>query len=302
MSWFRRLWPAPSRPPVPQVAPTLPTLPAAPAAASPAGDPPDAPHRTLPWLLGFGELVQDDATVGERELLGLIDQTLAEPVFPDRLLPRAAHLIPQLIALLRQSELPSGEMATRITRDALLSAEVMRLSNSPYYRGQDPVRDLEQAVRRIGEWGLQQVIARVILKPIYQGTPGLWGARAAPRQWDLAETLARHASLLAPDAGQAPFDAYLAGMLHGTGWTIALNLADRAGLALHPTPTLVLADALDDRVHRLFGHAAQRWDITPGFTAFTRAACRNGSADLSHGLSAVLRGAQQPCMQDLMAR
>ena len=44
------------------------------------------------------------------------------------MLPRAAHLIPQLITLLRQSDLPAAELTARIGEDALLSAEVMRLS------------------------------------------------------------------------------------------------------------------------------------------------------------------------------
>ncbi|MBP6852813.1 MAG: HDOD domain-containing protein, partial [Rhodoferax sp.] len=67
-------------------------------------------------------------------------------------------------------------------------------------------------------------------------------------------------------------------------------------------PTQTFADALEDRVHRLFGQAAQRWDITPGFTAFTRAAFRNGIEDPSHGLSPVLQSARRNCMQELLAR
>jgi hypothetical protein len=49
------------------------------------------------------------------------------PTLPDRLLPRAAHLIPQMIALLRQTDLPVTEITARVGKGAVLSAEVMRL-------------------------------------------------------------------------------------------------------------------------------------------------------------------------------
>lgn len=271
-----------------------------------AQDAPDAPELSttlaLPWLLGLGTLAEAAISADEQAVLASIDAILATPALPDRLLPRAAHLIPQLIALLRQSDLPVTELTARIGKDAVLSAEVMRLSDSPYYRQLDPARNLEQAVLRIGEWGLQQVIARVILKPIYQGSPGPWSARASARHWEHAETLSRHAAALAESSGQYRFDAYLAGMLHGTGWVVALHLADSARLAPVLPPSQAFADALEERVHRLFGQAARRWDITPGFTRFAQAAYRHGRSDNSHGLSPVLQTARQHCLRELMAR
>ena len=265
-----------------------------------ASPPPDL--LVLPWLLGFSTLAPTDASADERGVLDQIDAVLANATLPDRLLPRAAHLIPQLIALLRQTDLPVAEITARIGKDAMLAAEVMRLSDSPYYRRQDPVRNLEEAVTRIGEWGLQQVIARVILKPIYRGTPGPWSQRATDRHWEHAETLARHAAALAENSGQRPFDAYLAGMLQGTGWVVALHLADGTRLAPGQAPSQAFAEALEDRAHRLFGQAAQGWDISPGFTQFAQAAFRHGLADDTHSLSPLLLAARQQSLRELMAR
>ena len=188
------------------------------------------------------------------------------PAIPDNLLPRAAALIPQLIALVRQTDLPVPAIAERVGKDAVLTAELMRLASSPYYRVQGDVTDLEQAITLIGLQGLQTVIARVLLKPIYQAAPGPLAGRAAPRMWEHSEALARHTAILSEPAGQPVFDGYLAGMLHDTGWTVALTVIDRASITLDLPPSAAFAAMLDDRVHRLFGHAAQRWDITPGFT------------------------------------
>ena len=95
----------------------------------------------------------------EQHALDTLDKILALPDLPDNLLPRAAALIPQMIALVRQTSLPVAEIAARVGKDAVLSAELMRLASSPYCRMQGDVRNLLQAITLIGLQGLQTVIA-----------------------------------------------------------------------------------------------------------------------------------------------
>ncbi len=305
MNWFTRLWPVRATPQPAQAA-----RPAAVPATPPAPPPPAVPLvepaasavdmvPPLRWLLDCAPLTEGPVSGAEQRALAALTEALAQPAIPDKLLPRAAALMPQLIALMRQTDLPSAEIAARVSKDSLLAAEVMRLASSTFYRGQDDVTDLQQAVTRIGQWGLQTVMARVLLKPIYQGAAGPWSARAGSRLWEHSEALARHAAAVATEAGQAPFDGYLAGMLHDTGWIVALNLIDRCGAAQPMPPSAAFAAQLDDRVHRLFGLAAMRWDITSGFTAFAGDARQHGPASTGNLLAAVMRQAQQRCMQEL---
>jgi len=271
-----------------------------PAAAAPPEPPaPPALCATLPWLLGTAALTDAALAPEEHHALEAIAKTLALPEIPDNLLPRAAALIPQLIALVRQTELPTPAMAQRIGKDAVLAAEVMRLASSPYYRVQGDVTDLEQAISLIGLQGLQTVIARVLLKPIYRATPGPLSGRAGPRMWDHSEAMARHTAILSGPAGQSVFDGYLAGMLHDTGWTAAFTIIDRVGLALPQTPSLVFGTVLTEQVHRLFGLAAQRWEITPGFMALALDARRNGLAGATHPLAGLLQQAEQLSLDEL---
>lgn len=258
-------------------------------------------RAALPWLLGCGSLTETPITPLERSALDTLSRLLAQPEIPDNLLPRAAALIPQLIALVRQTELPTQAIADRIGKDAVLAAEVMRLASSPYYRVQGDVNDLEQAIQLIGLQGLQTVIARVLLKPIYRAAPGPLSGRAGPRLWEHSEALARHTAILSDSAGQPVFDAYLAGMLHDTGWIVAFSAIDRAGLpATVPVPpSQAFGAALTEQAHRLFGMAAQRWDITPGFTALAQDARRNGLTAATHPLALLLHHAQQPCLDEL---
>jgi len=262
-------------------------------------DAPLALPSSLSWLLGCAALVDTPIAPVERSALDAIGKMLAQPEIPDNLLPRAAALIPQLIALVRQTDLPTPAIAERIGKDAVLAAEVMRLASSPYYRAQGNVTDLEQAINLIGLQGLQTVIARVLLKPIYRATPGPLSGRAGPRMWDHSEALARHTAILSNPAGQPVFDAYLAGMLHDTGWTVAFSIIDRAGLQVPVPPSNAFGAALAEQSHRLFGLAAQRWEITPGFTALAQDARRNGLTAATHPLAQLLREAQRPCLDEL---
>lgn len=249
--------------------------------------------------MGSAPATETPLCAAEQHALDTLDKTLALPDLPDNLLPRAASLIPQLIALVRQTSLPVAEIAVRVGKDAVLSAELMRLASSPYYRVQGDVRNLEQATTLIGLQGLQTVIARVLLKPIYQASPGPLSARAAPRLWEHSEALARHAAILAEAAGQAVFDAYLAGLLHDTGWTVALCVLDRGDITLEMPVSTAYARQMTERAHRLFGLAAQRWEITPGFIALARDARHNAIAASTHPLIPVLQWAQQRSMDEL---
>ena len=256
------------------------------------------PRSVLSWLLGCDALTDTPLTPLERSALDAIAKTLAQPELTDNLLPRAAALIPQLIALVRQTELPTAVIAERIRKDALLPAEIMRLASSPYYRVQGKVINLEQAIDLIGLQGLQTVIARVVLKPIYQAMPGPLSRRAGPRIWDYSEALARHTAILSHPAGQSVFDAYVAGMLHGTGWSVAFSIIDRAGLHVPLPPSQAFGTALAEQAHRLFGQAAQRWDITAGFSALAQDARHHGLMGASHPLASLMLQAQQPCLEE----
>ena len=165
----------------------------------------------------------------ERKALEALDQTLALPTPPEDLLPCAAALIRPLLALLCQTDLPVPALAERVSRDLVLTAEVLRMASSPYYRAQGEVATLEPAIPLFGIQGLQAVFARVVLKPMCEAPPGPLSAHAASRLWDHAEALARHSARLGGQAGLRMSDSYLAGLLHGSGWTITLRVLDRAG-------------------------------------------------------------------------
>jgi HDOD domain len=302
MNWLTRLFSAkPAAPTAPAAAAAGGVSRNAPAATASVARPATAPEATpalLPWLLGSAPGAEGIAPA-ERQALAALDQTLALAALPDELLPRAAALVPQMLAMLRQTDLPVQALAQRVAKDAQLTAEVMRLAGSPYYRAQGGVSDLGQAITLIGVSGLNTVIARVVLKPIYEAAPGPLSARAAPRLWEHADALASQTSVLAAEAGGSAFDGTLAGLLHGCGHSVALRLLDRCGVALALPPSGAFAAAIDERAHRLFGLAAQRWNITPAFTAFAADARSVPLVASADPLAVALRQARALLLSDL---
>jgi HD-like signal output (HDOD) protein len=269
--------------------------PAAPAAATTAAERPPL----LCWLFDAPPPAPGLAA-HERRALDLIDQLLAQPALPAELLPRAANTVPQLIAMLRQDDLPIPALAERIAKDPIIAAEVLRLAGSAFFRGQGPVQDLTQAVHRLGVEGLQMAISRVVLRPMYQARPGTLTAQVAPRLWEHADVLSRHCALAARDVGGSGFDGYLIGLLHDTGWTVLFHALQRAGQTDLRHFSIDAAAAFEARAHPLFGRAAESWNITPAFSAFAADARRTPLERSSDPMAGALRAAQEPCLAELM--
>ncbi len=252
------------------------------------------------WLLGADDAQAPPAPQAvERQAISVADQLLAQASLPRELLPRAANVVPQLLALLRQQDLPVPVLAERIGRDPVLAAEVLRQAGGAFFAHLGPVADLPQAIQRLGTEGLQMAIARVVLRPMFQAAPDSLSARTATRLWEHADGLSQHAAQAARQAGLPAFDGYLVGLLHDTGWTVLFHALQRAGIVGLEPVSVAGADALAERAHRLFGLAAAPWEITPGFAAFAADAQKRTLALSSHPLAAVLRAAEGPCMTEL---
>ncbi|WP_342616937.1 HDOD domain-containing protein [Rhodoferax sp. GW822-FHT02A01] len=255
----------------------------------------------LPWLLDVEPLQEIESSFQELRALEAVKKTLALPTIPQNLLPRANALVPQLIALMRESALPKRAVAERVSKDAKLTAEVMRLANSPYYRSQEEVATLMQAITLIGSTGLQTAIARVVLKPILQTTSNPKLADMEERLWEHSELVAQHAAALSPSAGLQSIEGYIAGLLYNTGWKVALRSLDQAGIALESPLSASFSIAMTEMAHQLFGLTTSEWEVTPGFTSFSVDAREFGLRRSKHPMTRVLQSAQAIAMGEIVS-
>ena len=283
-----------------------PTAAAAPApadadAAVPVDVPLSDPQRIefFRWIVGVppvaGTSGLPDLVV--QHLMERLDEVIASDALRAGLLPRAPHVIPQLMKTLRDESYSSVDVASRISKDVVLTAEVVRSATSAFQRGTDEEEiDLPRAVTMIGTQGLRRAIANVVLRPIFDAKGDTFSARAATQIWKDADRKARLcAALVTPQIGD-PFDGYLAGLLHNTGWTALLRAIDGfEDMALsgaqiaHPE----VVPQLLQRRDALFGAIVGPWNLSAAVDGLAADVGRNGVEGVQSPLGLALRQADR---------
>lgn len=257
----------------------------------------------LGWLLNHPVVPDAGLAGGEAQAIAVLEALVHHRHKAAELMPRAPAVIPQLLSMLRQDDRSLSALSQRVAADVMLSAEVIRQAHSAALAHRQEPRgqaiDLPQALALLGADGLKAVIARVVLRPLFDGQSGRLSAVASARVWRLAERQAQHAAALAAGQGLDPFDGYLGGLVHSTGWTVALRALDRQ----QPPVALPLTEAFAQRLvplaDALFGKVVVDWRLTPALTALCRELRGGGPLD-GLPLGAVLRQAQQAAVLDLL--
>ncbi len=213
----------------------------------------------LAWMANSPALEIAPAGLREREVVQQLDRLIADKASHARLLPRAAAVIPPLLARLRNPALSLPELAQHVSRDVTLVAEVIRLANSPYYRREAVVADLDHAIRVLGVEGLRSAIMRALLKPLIDARGGKLVVSSAARLWEHSDKKSQLCSALARSHGFEPFDGCLAGLAHNVVWSAVLRVMDEVDgdLAWRLSPGFVTA--LRTRRDRLFAIVARQW-------------------------------------------
>ena len=282
-----------------------------PAVATPPADTPadtpipetsgDERRRFIGWLLGRPDDVAHPEAAprpgpGVRRMFERLDQVIASDALRANLLPRAPHVVPQLMKTLRDEGYSSADVAQRISKDVVLTAEVIRNATSAFQRSDDGEIDLARAVAVIGTQGLRRAIASVVLRPIFDARGDTLSARAAAQIWKDADHKARLCAALAAHHALDPFDGYLAGLLHNTGWSAALRAIDGfqdapvgAAELAHPE----VAPELLKRRDALFGALVQPWHLSPGLDQLAAEIGSGGLAAAQSPLGSALRSADR---------
>jgi hypothetical protein len=271
----------------PESAPAPGATPAATPSPTPASPPAATPAAPSPELQYFAWLL-DDAPAGgplsaaERVRLAHLDAVIASEARRAELVPRARAIIPQLMHSLRDDSQSAQALTARVARDPNLVVEVLRLASAAGYGNAKPVRDLTQAVGRLGTDGLRRAIARVLLKPIFDAQADPLLARTAERLWLHAEATADLCAHTASIARVEAFDAYLAGLMYNVGWTAAFRALDRSPAGAPAAMSAEFIGALGPRRDRLFALLVQSWSLGEGLNALAAHVLGEGAAGV-HG-------------------
>jgi HD-like signal output (HDOD) protein len=265
----------------PQSLPVLPVAATPPAATGIDGAPRHVDRAFYRWLTD--PVRGDAAPAAETRILGELERLRADPVAAGDLVPRVPAVVPQLLKSLRDDSVSGAELARQIARDTVLVAEVIREANSPMFRSAKPVTTIDGAVMVLGENGLRILLARVAFRPIIDMQGGRMVKSVAPRLWLQSDACALAASLLAPDLGADPFEAYLAGLVLNVGLIVAFRIIDQLDQPVVPQSD-AFCEALLASSRELSVMIATHWELPP-FVAFAIArAGRTGSVPLAECL------------------
>lgn len=174
----------------------------------------------------------------------LLRQIEAQPKYT----PRRPQLLPQLMRAANDPDVSLEAVARIIGQDPALSANLLRIANSPFYRvSLKPVESIERAVTLLGLDGLRPVIAAALVQPVMRTGEGAFG-RFPTVIWEhtllSAAAAADHARRVEHDDA---FAAQLLGLLQGLGAIIVVQVL-RDQYAKHPdlTPDARVAATLLD--------------------------------------------------------
>lgn len=191
---------------------------------------------------------------------------LARKEFQARHMPRRPQQLPKLMRAINDPNASLDKIAKVIGEDPALSANLLRIANSPFYRVREkPVESLVRAAAMLGLEGLRPVIATALVQPVMQTGDSVFG-RLPALVWDHTQLSADFASGLMRGArGQEDaFAAQMLGLLHGLGAILVVQvLRDNYALHLHLRPDAQLvARVLDEQAAPMAKRIAEAWELS----------------------------------------
>ena len=181
-------------------------------------------HRLHAMAFG-GVAVEGAIPPAHAPLVAQAEALLARIEAQPKYSPRRPQLLPQLMRAANDPEASLDAIARIIAKDPTLSANLLRIANSAFYRvSTNPVESIERAVTVLGLDGLRPVIAAALVQPVMRTGEGAFG-RLPALIWDhtllSAAAAADHARRIEHDDA---FAAQLLGLLQGLGAIIVVQV------------------------------------------------------------------------------
>lgn len=270
LGWLRRLLgsrsgPPPESPGVPVTAGAAAPPPAPPAEPA-APEDPFAPFARALGVPALGEPAPlgEEAELAELELAGVV----LEHCRRNKLGPASSPTLSlRILNLVATPGAEISELARIIAADPALSAGILNVANSAYFRGIDEIETVRDAVTRLGLDEVGRVAGALSAKSLFNPRLRQEQAVFGPRFTELyrrAIVVATAAAALAMRTRARSDRCYLGGMLHDVGRSVALRSVALLHLERQAVPGLgdPLLDRVLDRVHvELGAELHQEWQL-----------------------------------------
>lgn len=143
--------------------------------------------------------------------------TLDELLHNPKALPTAPKVLADLIQSFDDPHVPAAQIARLLSADPVLSAKLLRLANSAYYKVSGTVATVDDAVRMLGFVTVRTlVISSALVNGFKSAPPGL----DLRRFWRYSLNTAGAARWIASQTGEDPDLAFTIGLMHAIGLVI----------------------------------------------------------------------------------
>jgi len=199
-------------------------------------------------------------------------------------LPRRPTLMPQLLRTLEDPGSASPRLATMISHDPVLAADVLRLANSSLYRtSAAPIETIQRALVVLGVDALRGLLATAMMQPVFRATRTNF-PRFPRLLWERTERAARAAELYA--AATRPedrFEAQLLALLSALGPLVVYGVTldeyeQQRGLRPDAAVCMSLITSLGAGMSQ---RIARHWESSPRLVAALE---RSGEPELAIAL------------------
>lgn len=179
----------------------------------------------------------------------------------DLKMPPLLHVAERVLTRLRDPKGGMRAVAREIEADQVVAAAVLRMANSPLYRGLHKITALQAAVTRLGVKAIRTLMMHESLRAAMSGGRGM-GKDLAQLLWERSMAGACIMGYLSKFTRVDEEDARLIGLLHDIGSVIVLRIAEQDRVFTRFDIDIDMFDYLCRESHQEFGElVADAWKL-----------------------------------------
>lgn len=176
-------------------------------------------------------------------------------------LPTLPEVALQVREVVDDPNATAAQLADIIVTDAALSARLLKVANSPLYRGRVPIESIQMAVSRLGLSMVRNLVTSLVMEQMFQATTSRLDQRLR-ELWEHTTKVAATSQVIASKIpGMKTDEAMLAGLIHAIGILPILMKADEHDDLIRDDRQL--DQIIDNLYPKLGATILKNWEFSP---------------------------------------
>jgi len=224
----------------------------------------EAMHRLQMLALGMKMLDQPSDAPADPEITSKVRSVLSNITDKPNYAPRRPLLLPKLLRAMNNDDVSRRELADIIASDPGLTAGLLGLANSPFYRITPvPIESLDHAIAVLGIEGMRSLVAAALMQPVFKASDSgfpTFGDITWQHTLCSATASESHANML---ESSDPFAAQLLALMMGIATIVVFRVTIDECQSRHMQPwPRTLMDLIDSEAAPVARQIANSWQLS----------------------------------------